>query len=65
MGDDTRRTEAAATLCAFLAAGYTPESVNEMARTNDLSKLRRSGPLSVQLQPPDDEDPPAASVGGS
>ena len=64
-GDETCWAKAAAILCAFIAAGYTPGSVNDVARANDLSLLRHPGRFPVELRPPDDDEGPGpALVGG-
>lgn len=50
----------AATINALLAAGWTPESAQQAVLAEDLSLLKHSGLMSVQLQPPVD---PAADAG--
>lgn len=45
-----------ATINAFIASGFTPDSAVLAVISNDLSKLEHSGLVSVQLQPPGGPD---------
>ena len=42
----------AVTMRQLVEAGYEPQSVTEAVTTNDMTKLRHTGNVSVQLQPP-------------
>lgn len=52
-----------ATIKVLLDAGYNPQSVVDAVLAADLTLLRHEGRNPVQLQPPDDEDPPPVSAG--
>ena len=47
----------AETMKTLVEAGYTPESAQEAVTSNDMSRLKHSGLVSVQLQKPGSEEP--------
>lgn len=56
----TRQGLEAAAVTSYISSGFTPESVAEAIMSDDMSKLKHSGLVSVQLQPPGGPDPNAA-----
>lgn len=53
----------ATSLSSLITAGFTPESAVEAVNSNDLSRLKHSGLVSVQLLPPGESDNSSRSNG--
>lgn len=62
----TRQGLEATAITSFISAGFTPESVVQAVMADDMSILKHSGLVSVQLQPPGGAPPAvgAAPAGG-
>ncbi len=53
-----------ASIVAYTNAGFTPESAVEAVQTGDVTRLKHTGNMSVQLQPPGTVAPPPAVEAG-